>query len=196
MLTKKEQILAASTYLFRDKGYSSTSMQDIADQLEIRPASLYNHITSKYEILEELLSRGAQLFLVGLKDISESSLSSHEKLEKIISLHVKLSIEYTDLMALMAVEWRHLGKVEKSIYVKLRDEYEEGVRSILKQVILEEAIAPVDPEIALFTILTTLQRLYSWYDRNKDVNIFDMEKHLKQSLLGGITLNKLKIQSR
>ena len=187
MLTKKEQILIASTSLFRHQGYSSTSMQDIASKLAIKPASLYNHIGSKHEILEELLNRGAQMFLAGLKDIAGSTLSSLEKLEKIISLHVKLAIEYTDLMALMAVEWRHLEKPSKSSYINRRDQYEEGVRAILKKAIADGSVATVDPEIALFTILTTLQRLYAWYDRHKEVNVFDMEKYLRQSLLEGIT---------
>ena len=187
MLTKKEQIFIASTSLFRHKGYSATSMQDIANALKIKPASLYNHIASKHEILEALLSKGAELFLIGLQDIAGSSLSSFEKLEKIIALHVKLAIEHTDLMALMSVEWRHLEKHAKSIYVQQRDEYEEGVRGILRKSIADGTVEAVDPEIALFTILTTLQRLYAWYDRHKEVNIFDMEKYLKQSLLGGIT---------
>ncbi|MEL7006599.1 MAG: TetR/AcrR family transcriptional regulator [Bacteroidota bacterium] len=186
MLTKREQILTVSTRLFRDKGYSASSMQDIASELEIKPASLYNHISAKQEILRELLSKGANLFIEGLSSIESSSLTSFQKLEKVINLHLRLSVEYSDLMAIMAVEWRHLDDDAKTSYIRNRDKYEEGVRGMLKSAIEEKSIIPIDPEIALFTILTTLQRLYAWYDRHQEVNIFDMEKHLITCLLGGI----------
>ncbi len=186
MLTKKDQILEVSTHLFRHQGYSATSMQDIAQKLGIKPASLYNHIIAKQDILVELLEKGATMFLTGMAAVKTSSLTSYEKIEKLISLHIQLTVTHTDLMALMAVEWRHLEGDPKAQYVGHREKYEEDFRQILAAAIEEKSIQAVNPEIALFAILTTLQRLYAWYDRHSDLNVFDMEKHLIQCLLGGI----------
>lgn len=185
-LSRKESIQRIGSNLFRKHGYAATSMQDIASEIGIKPASLYNHIKSKHEILAHLLMQGANLFVDGMEQIKSSSLKSIEKLERLIALHVQLSIEHTDLMALMMVEWRHLESPVKENYAALRDQYENNFRSILNMAIQEGDIQSVDTEIALFSILTTLQRFYSWYDKHAELNYLDLEKHLIQCLLGGI----------
>ncbi len=186
VISKKEQIFLAALKLFRHKGYVSCSMQDIANQLDIKAASLYNHIQSKHEILQKLLIDGADLFARGMTEIQESSLSAMEKLERLIALHVRLSIEHTDLMALMMVEWRHLEEPAMNHYKTLRDVYENDFRDILKTAIAEENLEGVHQEIALFSMLTTLQRFYAWYDKRSNMNALDLEKHTIKSLLDGI----------
>lgn len=186
MISKREQILQTSTRLFRHKGYAATSMQDIAKDMGIKAASLYNHISSKQEILNELLNVGAELFLNGMNEVRSSSLAPMEKIEKLISLHVQLSIRHTDLMALMAVEWRHLDDASRSKHNGMRENYEADFRLILKEAREAGAIQSIDLDIALFSILTTLQRFYAWYDRHSDLNSLDIEKYLVQCLLGGI----------
>ena len=89
-------------------------------------------------------------------------------------------------MALLTVEWRHLEGEERDRFIGQRERYETDFREILLQAIEEGSLKSVNPEIALFTILNTLQRLYAWYDRHNDLNVLDMEKHLTQCLLGGI----------
>ena len=65
-------------------------MQDIANELGIKPASLYNHISSKQDILVELLSFGANLFVDGMKDIKQSQLNDLQKLEEIINKGINI----------------------------------------------------------------------------------------------------------
>ncbi len=161
-------------------------MQDIAAELRIKAASLYNHIDSKQEMLRELLDRGANMFMKSMEGIKDSSLSSLEKIEKLISAHVQLATQHSDLMAIMVVEWRHLEGDAKTQYLGQREQYEEDFRNILKTAIAEGTLKPINIEIALFTILNTLQRLYAWHERHADVNVFDVEKQLMQCLLGGI----------
>lgn len=186
MTSKKEQIFLAARKLFRHKGYASSSMQDIATELNIKAASLYNHIQSKQEILQKLLIEGGELFAKGMSEIQGSSLPAMEKLERLIALHVRLSIEHTDLMALMMVEWRHLEEPAMSRYKTLRDDYENEFRQILKAAISEEKLVGVHQEIALFSMLTTLQRFYAWYDKRSTMNALDLEKHTIKCLLDGI----------
>lgn len=178
--------MQAARHLFRHKGYVACSMQDIAGQLHIKAASLYNHIASKQEILQELLLNGGALFAQGMKEVKESSLPAMEKLERLIALHVKLSVQDTDLMALMMVEWRHLEADAMTRYKALRDDYENDFHAILAEAISDEKIQNVDVDIALFSMLTTLQRFYAWYDKQTSINSLDLEKHLIRCLLDGI----------
>jgi AcrR family transcriptional regulator len=53
----REKIIKVATKLFAKYGFAGTSMDDIADRVGIRKASLYHHFSSKQEIYEELIER-------------------------------------------------------------------------------------------------------------------------------------------
>ncbi len=187
--SKKAQIFQISTQLFRKKSYTGTSMQDIAGAMGIKPASLYNHINSKQEILIELLLHGAGLFVDGMNEIRASQLTDLQKLERLIALHLRITVDNTDLMALIAVEWRHLEGDGMREYLKLRNAYENDFRIILKDAMDAGQIHQMDVEIAFFSILTTLKWFYSWYDKHSNLSLIDLEEYLKKLLLGGLKIS-------
>lgn len=53
-ITTREKILDAAVVLFSDRGYCRVSMRDIAQVVGIKAASIYNHFSSKSEILKNL----------------------------------------------------------------------------------------------------------------------------------------------
>ena len=53
----RECILDESLILFSNKGYSATTMRDIADAVGIKAASLYNHFKGKQELFDALIER-------------------------------------------------------------------------------------------------------------------------------------------
>ena len=52
--TRKEEIVNTAAKLFKEKGFSAVTMRDIAKSMGIRAASLYNHISSKQELLQDI----------------------------------------------------------------------------------------------------------------------------------------------
>jgi len=186
MLSKKAQILNASARLFRQKGYAATSMQDIAEKMDMKAASLYNHIESKQELLRNILMEVANDFVAGMDAIKSSSLSSSEQLKELISLHVRLTTTNPDNMALLIGDWTHLENKDRKKYLKLRDSYENDFRKILKQCMNEGYLKSVDLEIALFSILSTLRWTYSWYTKQKNISKLDLEADLYKCLIEGL----------
>lgn len=89
--SRKEQIIKAAAKLFKEKGYSAVTMRDIAKALDIKAASLYNHIASKQDILKYVIISLAEEFTEGMNVIYSSSESSIDKLNQIISLHVDIA---------------------------------------------------------------------------------------------------------
>jgi TetR/AcrR family transcriptional regulator, cholesterol catabolism regulator len=195
MKSRKEQIKAVSAQLFRKKGFRATSMQDIAEAMDIKAASLYNHIKSKQEILCELSLNMAHLFTNGMNDIRRSSLTSIDKIKKIIGLHVHLTIEHTDAIALITSEWVHLEKefVEQFntkpyySYLELREKYEADFKKILQDCIDDGYFEPINIEIAMFSTLSSLHWLYSWYSKNKaNISPIELESQMIKCLVDGL----------
>jgi len=151
-------------------------------------ASLYNHIKSKQEVLQTLLLPLAHRYVKGIEEINATSLPAIQQLERIISDQIQITIGNIDAVSLVPDQWIHLDDNNKvrSQYLKLRDQYEEIFLTIFRQAIEEKDLQSVHIEIACFSILSTLRRLYSWYARHPKVDIVELEEELIKNLLGGL----------
>ena len=149
-------------------------------------ASLYNHIQSKQAILQELLLNIADEFTSGMANIDCRDIEAIAKLEALIALHVDLTIQYTDAISLIPKEWIHLEGEAIKNFLTSRDNYEKSFRHILATAINENSLKKMDVDIALFTILSTLRWLYSWYSRNNTIDPDTLKTSMIQSLLYGL----------
>jgi AcrR family transcriptional regulator len=185
--TRKEEIVQTAEMLFKKKGYSAVTMRDIAQAMGIKAASLYNHIQSKQQILSDIIINIGEQFTEGMATIvAMENATSIEKLEKIIKLHVQITMENPSRMATMNNDWMHLeGKLE--YYLQLRRNYEESFRQILLKGIEKGEIKDVNPEVILFSILSTLRSLYLWIPKKEDIIKEDLLGKLSQVLLTGVT---------
>ncbi len=192
---RQREILAKSARLFRKKGYAATSIRDIADAVGMKSASLYNHIKSKQEILRALLLPIAKIYVTSINQVNENSLPAIEKLEQIIRDQIRITIENPDAVSLVPDQWVFLENDDKDAedaktayndYIELRNYYEQLFIKIFQEAIDEGALKSVHIEIACFSILSTLRRLYSWYARHRTIDQAVLEKELIMNLLGGL----------
>ncbi|WP_430411815.1 TetR/AcrR family transcriptional regulator [Kordia sp.] len=185
--TRKEEIVRIAEMLFKKKGYSAVTMRDIAQAMGIKAASLYNHIQSKQQILSEIIIAIGEEFTQGMAKIVTAELSSIQKLEQIIGLHVHITMKNPSRMATMNNDWMHLEeKIE--YYLTLRRNYEESFRQILKIGITKGELKEVNPEIILFSIISTLRSLYLWIPKKEDIDKQNLISSLSNVLLKGVTL--------
>lgn len=183
--TRKEEIIRVAAKLFKEKGYSAVTMRDIASAMGIKAASLYNHISSKQDILNSIIISLAEEFTKGMKKIKSSEDNCIDKLKKIIELHVKLSSQNIYGMSSLNNDWMHLT-AKRDYYKILRTDYENDLRGILKKGIASGEIINANPEVMMFSILTTLRSLYVWIPKKEDLNLEQLSTTLNQILIGGI----------
>ncbi|MEJ6680916.1 MAG: TetR/AcrR family transcriptional regulator [Flavobacteriales bacterium] len=190
---RKKQILNGAARLFRKRGFTATSMRDIASDLQIEAPSLYNHIKGKQEILQILLLELAYSFTSGMEVIRNSALTYRERLERLIRLHVDLTIKHPNGMALLTSDWVHLEEPALNQYTSMRDEYELAFRNILIESFKNEGKESVNLDLALFSILSTLRWLFTWVLKNPEINPIVLEKEMIENLLSGIFRKSLKM---
>lgn len=56
-MSKKEQVIAAATQLFSEKGFDKTSMNEICEAAQVSKGLVYHHFKSKDEILKEIFEQ-------------------------------------------------------------------------------------------------------------------------------------------
>src|SRR6188768_2583998 len=87
--TKKEAIIEIAAKLFHEKGFSATSMRDLAEHVGVEAASLYNHIQFKSEILQEICFKVANDFTTNMENVDTSEQSAIGKVEALLRFHIK-----------------------------------------------------------------------------------------------------------
>jgi AcrR family transcriptional regulator len=185
--TRKDEIIKTAAKLFKKKGYSAVTMRDIAKTMGIKAASLYNHIQSKQDILKTIIISIAEEFTTGMELIKASNTNSLEKLHQIVVLHVNITSRNTYQMAALNNDWMHLED-QLDYYLMLRQNYEDDFINIIKSGINAKEIADSNPEIIMFSMLSTLRSLYLWIPKKEDVNTTELTESLSKVLIKGIVV--------
>ncbi|OBX25178.1 TetR family transcriptional regulator [Gelidibacter algens] len=183
--TRKEEIIKTAAKLFKEKGYSAVTMRDLAAAMGIKAASLYNHITSKQDILKAIIVSLAEEFTREMNVIKASDLRAIEKLKLIVALHVEITVKNTYGMACLNNDWMHLEE-QLEHYLQLRKTYEQDFIDIIESGIISDEIMDANAEIIMFSILSTLRSLYLWIPKKEAVNANDLAETLSRVLINGI----------
>lgn len=183
---RKTEIINVSAQLFKEKGYSAVTMRDIAQAMDIKAASLYNHIKSKQEILVLIIIEIAEEFTSVIDEILASNVTTIQKIERVIQLHIDITLRNSDALACLNNDWMHLTDDDLIYFIKMRNDYEESFRNIVKKGILNNEIVNLNIEVIIFSTLSTLRTLYLWYDKTKSLNEKILKSNMKKVLLNGI----------
>ncbi|WP_157001866.1 TetR/AcrR family transcriptional regulator [Agromyces laixinhei] len=89
---RRDQIVAIATRLIASRGYSATTVRDIADEAGILSGSLYHHFASKEAVLQEILRTFQHDTLSAFERIVASDGSAREHLDQLIE-HAYRTIE-------------------------------------------------------------------------------------------------------
>ena len=185
-IDRKTEIINCAAKLFKEKGYSAVTMRDIAQAMDIKAASLYNHIKSKQEILVLIVIEIAEEFTNTINEIVLSKSTTIQKLEKVIQLHIDITIRNPEALACLNNDWMHLTDKELTYFIKMREDYEENFRNIIKSGIASNEIKNINPEVIIFSMLSTLRTLYLWYGKKKGFTEASLKNNMKEVLLNGI----------
>ncbi|HEY8487572.1 MAG TPA: TetR/AcrR family transcriptional regulator [Thermaerobacter sp.] len=160
---RREEILTVAGELFRQKGYHATSMQDIAERLQLQRGSLYAHIESKEELLFEIVDRAADRFLAGIEQAWQEGRTARERLRRALAAHMRVIAEHRDTASVFFHEWRFLrDELRRRIQAK-RDRYEARWRELIADGMARGEFRPVDPRFAALLALSAVNWSYHWY---------------------------------
>lgn len=185
-ISRKEQILSTAAKMFKQRGFASTSMRDIASELGMEAASLYHHIKSKEEILEVICFSLADQMVVAIAEVNDIYFNAEEKLRMAIKNHITLLTQHVDYSAVFLHEWRSLSEPKLSEFKALRDAYENELKVILNDGENEDLFEAVDQKFAALTILSTLNWVNEWYNPKGKMSPTQIANKLSDFILGGL----------
>jgi len=184
--SKKDLITRKASAMFREKGFPATSMRDLADEVGLEAASLYNHIKSKSEILQEIIYHTANDCNVHLESLEENGMSGIKKIESLIRFHVQMMLNRFDDYCVMINEWIHLSEPYLTNFTTQRRNYVQKMESIIEEGVSNKEMKPVMPYVAMLTILSSVRGLEFWHRSGKKVSPQDIEDNMVNYLINGL----------
>ena len=182
----RDDILEAAAQVFRQKGFHGASMANIAEAVNLQKASLYHHVSSKQEILFELLDRALELLLERISPIASMDLPADERLCRMIREYLQILAENTDLSAVLLFEHRSLEGRQHARHVPNRDKFENLWRDVLRDGVRARQFVCDDIPLSARAILGILNWTITWYQPNGSLTVEQIADHYSKLLLTGV----------
>lgn len=172
-----DRIASVATRLFYEKGYHATTMRQIAAGLDIKAGSLYNHFASKQDLLMRISYNTTRALLEGAeKRVEEAGGDPEARLRSFVEWHVEFHAR-DRLAARIADEQLHaLEPRNRRKVMKLRDEHEQLLRSILAEGSESSGWNLDDDAVIAFAIGTMCTQVDTWYREDGRLNPSEIGK--------------------
>ncbi|KIC91222.1 TetR/AcrR family transcriptional regulator [Flavihumibacter sp. ZG627] len=184
--TKKEVIVDAATRLFREKGFKAASMRDLAEAVGVEAASLYNHIQSKEELLQEICFKVANAFNQKCDEIEASGIANIRKVEAILRFHIQQMFNHYEMVIVADREWRHLSDPYLSNYHNQRRAYRKRIAGIIEEGIANKEIKDVDAPTVVLIMLHAVNGIESWHRSKEKISPKQLEENMVLIMIEGL----------
>lgn len=181
-----EELLETALRLFREKGYRATSMQDIADAMGLRKASLYHYVKSKQDLLVPAYQYTIAAHARRLEEIAASPGSARDRLRLAIAAHLQAIIDHADMFGLYLREVESLPEHLRQAVRATNRAYRIRFEAIVRQGVESGEFKAVDPAVAGLLILGACNWLSQWYSSAGRMSPQEITELFLEVLLKGL----------
>ena len=181
----RDAIHAAGLELMRRHGYEGMSLRQLAAEVGLQQGSLYNHISTKQDLLMELL-RGHMLDLLAALDGALADIDEPlARLRAFIAFHLHYHMSRQAEVFVINFELRSLEPENYAEIIALRQRYEKTLADILALGIRRKLIRKTDIQVTTYALLAMLTGICTWYRPDGRLSEKQLiELHTELALLG------------
>ncbi|MBE3558086.1 MAG: TetR family transcriptional regulator [Ktedonobacteraceae bacterium] len=185
MNRRRAEILQVAARMFAELGYERTTFEMIADELGLSKPSLYYYITSKEDVLAQLLEEVIQ----GIEERVNAEISPlmrpDERLRRLVIAHISRICVYPQGRVLVLYD-DHLLAERKTEILSMRERYQRLVQSIITEGAECGLFCISDPKMATLTLLGAMNWVAHWYSPRGSLSPRQIGEHYARILVGGL----------
>ena len=183
----RDAILAAATELFGRRGYTGTTMRDIAKAVGILPGSLYAHIRSKEAVLVEITEGGVDRFNAAIDRIDAQQAAPADALREAIREHLRIVADNPGRTLVVFHQWRFLSEPHRSRLLDKRRRYEDFfTRTVRVGIEVGDFDKHLDVKAAVLTVLGALNWTPEWFSPAGPATPQQIADKIADMLLNGL----------
>jgi AcrR family transcriptional regulator len=165
-----QQIRAVALTLFAQRGYTGTSMKDIAQVLGVRAPTLYNHLDSKQDLLRDLMLETIDgLIRVHHEAIGTTS-DVREQLRRAMEAHVTFHAQNRGEVRVLSAEMPSLEEPARSEVLAKHRAYWTAWQELVERGVAEGRFQVRWPEVATAAMLEMGTGLSPWSQEDSQLS--------------------------
>ena len=184
---KGEEILGAAADIFHRKGFHATSIQEIADQVGMLKGSLYYYISTKDDLLIEIMNKVHTESEAYLAEVFASKAEPSERLRNFIHRHIEFFNANRNWVSVYLHEYKAVPPALRIRFAEMRDRYEAKVVEIVDEGQRKGQFhSDIDSRVATRAILGMCNWLYAWHRPQGGLTAERISADFARLLLHGI----------
>ena len=188
-MPRRDELLGIAGGLFAEKGFTNTTVRDIADRAGILSGSLYHHFDSKESMVEEILSSFQAELFAAYDEVLASDDDPRTKVERMVRLSFEAIDQHPAEVAIYQNDASHLGTFERFGFLAERNEQIRSMwTGLLREGVESGVLRPdLDVELVYRFIRDTVWVAVRWYRPGGDLAHTDVADQYLSILLEGIS---------
>lgn len=171
------RVREAALALFARHGYAAVSMREIAAEVGVGAAALYNHFATKQDLLVELMTDHLKALLAAwdAEPAAADDVDPEKALEAFTRFHIHFHRRRSDEVFVAYMELRSLEPPNFHIVDRLRSAYEERLEAILTRGAEAGVFDAPEPRTCARAVIAMLTGVTSWYRHGARLSAEAME---------------------
>lgn len=150
---RSSQILDVALTLFDETGYHGTRMADIGKVLGIQAPSLYNHVSSKQQLLRTVMVGTMETLIADHATAVHSTDDVSEQLRRAMEAHVRYHARFRREAHIGNREINSLEEPTRSTVLELRRQYAHSWQELIERGVAEGVFTTRSPRLAAYAML-------------------------------------------
>jgi AcrR family transcriptional regulator len=159
---QRDRILRAAAACFNQKGYSGTSLKDVARQLGLTDAALYYYVRNKEELVYQCYLRAADLGRRAMERARESGGNGFEQAFLYIRNHVEIMVGDAGPVAIMS-EVPSLKPAHRNEILAISRRHSLAFEEILSNGVQDGSIANCDVRMTGNAVMGAINWIPKWF---------------------------------
>jgi AcrR family transcriptional regulator len=181
----REEILAAATNLFAERGYQAVTVDDVAAGLGYTKSVVYYYFKSKNEILWQIINQIFDSFLQKILIIREEKLRPDAALARMIQRHAMSTMENPKQTCVFNREETALDPNQRREIRRMKREYDAIFEAVYADGVAKGLFREIPPHIVIGGALGMCNWLYVWYDPAGSLTADEIADHFTSILANG-----------
>ena len=165
---KRERLLRAAARCFNEKGYSGTSLKDVAEQLGLTDAAIYYYIDGKQQLVYQCYMRAADIGRDTLEAAIAAGGNGFDIAHRYLTLHVGAHCGDEGPIAIMS-EIPSLLPAHRDEILSRSREHSRAFEAVLRSGIDDGSIMDCDVRMTGNAIMGAVNWIPKWFHGDPDV---------------------------
>lgn len=171
---------------FAQHGYEATSLRTIAAAVGIKVGSLYNHISSKEELLLSVMGGTMDELNAAVDSALSEFTEPAERLVRFLECHLKFHAEHAQQVFIGNSELRSLPPEARQEITEKRRAYRLMIEQLIAGVTDTGLASPVNPRLQAFSIVAIGTHVASWYRADGGLSLDEIIRDYTLIILRGL----------